>query len=185
MGVPGQPAPPGVIPQFVDQAVAAGVACDGSGRPQAAMGIACDDVTGDGLLDLLIGSYYDDFNTLYVQQPGRLFLDATVDFGLRDPTFSRYWNATDACCDLFELQVRQSEQGDLPGQLRIEAHERVDIARFGAHPHLVDRQRLAALRCTAVSERSDSPPAEPGPDCRYARRDRVPDVRGSFRPHEQ
>ena len=57
--------------------LSSGVACDGSGRPQAAMGIACDDINGDGLLDMLVGNYYNDSNTLYIQQPGRFFVDAT------------------------------------------------------------------------------------------------------------
>ena len=68
-----QPDSPGKIPQFADQAVPSGVACDGSGRPQASMGIACDDINSDGLLDLLIGNYYNEPNTLYIQEPGRLF----------------------------------------------------------------------------------------------------------------
>jgi hypothetical protein len=82
-----QPDAAGGTPQFVDHGLLSGTACDGSGRPQASMGIACDDITGDGLLDLLVGNFYKDFCTLYIQQPGRFFVDSTREYGLVEPTF--------------------------------------------------------------------------------------------------
>ncbi len=72
--------------QFMDHGLLSGAACDGSGRPQASMGIACDDVTGDGLLDMLVGNFYQDFCTLYIQQPGRFFVDSSREYRLVEPT---------------------------------------------------------------------------------------------------
>jgi hypothetical protein len=77
----------GSVPQFMDEGTLTGTAFDRSGRSQASMGVACDDVNGDSLLDLLIGNYYNDCNTLYIQQPGRLFADETREFALQDPSF--------------------------------------------------------------------------------------------------
>ncbi len=78
---------PGADPHFTDQGTLTGLAFDREGRTQASMGIACDDVNGDGLLDILLGNYYNDCNTLYIQQPGGLFVDETREYGLRDPSF--------------------------------------------------------------------------------------------------
>lgn len=75
------------VPQFVDEGTLRGIAFDSTGSPQASMGIACDDINGDGLLDLLVANYYNDANTLYVQQPGGFFSDETREFGMRDPSF--------------------------------------------------------------------------------------------------
>jgi hypothetical protein len=36
---------------------------------------------------LFLGNYYNEADTLYIQEAGRLFVDATVEYGLRDPTF--------------------------------------------------------------------------------------------------
>ncbi|MBM4090581.1 MAG: tetratricopeptide repeat protein [Planctomycetes bacterium] len=76
----------GAVPQFTDQGILAGVAFDRAGREQASMGIAADDVNNDGELDLLVANYYNDSNTLYLQQSG-FFSDETYGFGLREPSF--------------------------------------------------------------------------------------------------
>ena len=52
--------------------------------------------------------------------------------------------------------------------------------RFGGIP-----ERPAALADSAISHRPDSRPARTGIHRRHAGRDRVADVRGGFRPHEQ
>jgi tetratricopeptide (TPR) repeat protein len=73
--------------RFTDHGALCGLGCDGTGRPQASMGIACEDVNGNGTLDLLVGNYYNDFCTLYLQEPGNLYSDVTREYNLRDATF--------------------------------------------------------------------------------------------------
>lgn len=68
--------------RFSDEALERGLAYSGTGRAQACMGIAADDLTGDGVLDLFITNFYADYNTLYRQLPGALFRDETNDCGL-------------------------------------------------------------------------------------------------------
>jgi tetratricopeptide (TPR) repeat protein len=82
-----EPGTAGTDIRFADHGALCGLACDGTGRPQASMGIACDDVNGNGTLDLVIGNYYNDFCTLYLQEPGNLYADATREYNLREATF--------------------------------------------------------------------------------------------------
>ncbi len=70
-----------------ESAVISGLAFDRDGRPQACMGIAAEDANEDGLLDFFVTNYYLESNTLYLQQPGGIFLDGTRDAGLREPSF--------------------------------------------------------------------------------------------------
>lgn len=67
---------------FTEDALARGLAYSGTGRAQACMGVAAADLSGDGLLDLLVTNFYKDYNTLYMQVPGGLFRDETNVGGL-------------------------------------------------------------------------------------------------------
>lgn len=78
----------GPIPVFTEQGMIAGVAVDGDGAAQGSMGIAADDVDGDGLADLFVTNFYHESNTLYSQATQGMFLDATRAFRLRDPSFA-------------------------------------------------------------------------------------------------
>ncbi|MEQ1827572.1 MAG: FG-GAP-like repeat-containing protein [Pirellula sp.] len=69
-----------------DQALLQGLAYDSDGKAQACMGIASGDVDGDGLIDLLVTNYYDEPNTLYLQQSSGVFRDATKASGLIAPS---------------------------------------------------------------------------------------------------
>ena len=80
---------PGAIPKFEESAVYSGLAFDGEGRSQACMGIAADDADGNGLLDLFVTNYYNESNTLYLQQPTATFTDATVASGLREASLKQ------------------------------------------------------------------------------------------------
>ena len=77
---------PGGPPLFAEQALPTGLALNYDGRPEACMGIAAGDSDGDGLIDLFVGNYYLESNTLYRQQPGGLFIDASRDAALHAPS---------------------------------------------------------------------------------------------------
>lgn len=77
-----QPATAGL--QYLDEAFRLGTAVDGAGRAQACMGVAADDVDGDGRFDLFVTNFEDEANTLYQQQDGGLFTDRTREFALDD-----------------------------------------------------------------------------------------------------
>jgi hypothetical protein len=79
---------PGGTLRFVEQGLLAGLAFDADGLAQACMGIAAGDADGDGLVDLYVSNFYNESDTLYVQQPGGLFIDKTRAAGLRDPAFA-------------------------------------------------------------------------------------------------
>jgi tetratricopeptide (TPR) repeat protein len=72
--------------QFVEQALAAGLAFDVNGLPQSNMGVAAGDADGNGLIDLYVTNFYNLSDILYLQQPGGIFLDVTREAGLREPS---------------------------------------------------------------------------------------------------
>lgn len=74
-------------PRFAETALLAGLAFDGQGKAQACMGVAAGDANGDGRLDLFVTNFYQEPNTLYLQQSADLFDDATAPAGLREPSF--------------------------------------------------------------------------------------------------
>ncbi len=80
---------PGGVPRWKDEALLRGLAFNRDGAGQACMGIAVDDVDGDGQLDLFVTNYYDDHNTLYLQELEGLFLDKTREFGLYEPSLKQ------------------------------------------------------------------------------------------------
>lgn len=73
------------VPRFVENGTLSGLAYDRNGVAQASMGVAADDATGDGHIDLFVTNFYDDANTFYVPEAsGRMYRDQTVEFGLRE-----------------------------------------------------------------------------------------------------
>jgi hypothetical protein len=71
---------------FKEDGLLAGVAVNAAGRPEAGMGIAAGDCDGDGDDDLLITHLTGETNTLYLNQGGGQFEDATARSGLGAPS---------------------------------------------------------------------------------------------------
>ncbi len=67
---------------FKEEGVQRGVAYNGMGQTQANMGIALDDVDGDGLLDLFVTHLTEETNTFWRQRPRGLFRDETASHRL-------------------------------------------------------------------------------------------------------
>lgn len=67
---------------FKDEAITAGVAVNEDGREQAGMGSTSADYNGDGKLDIFKTNFSDDTSTLYQNQGGGVFIDATFAAGL-------------------------------------------------------------------------------------------------------
>lgn len=74
-------------PRFRETATSLGLAYDANGLPQACMGVAAGDLNGDQRLDLFVTNFYDQSNTLYLNQEGTVFVDATSRSGLKDPGY--------------------------------------------------------------------------------------------------
>ena len=71
---------------FVDEALYSGVAMNGSGQPEASMGIAADDYDNDGDLDLFLSHLMGESNTLYRNDGDRGFVDVSARAGLAGPS---------------------------------------------------------------------------------------------------
>ncbi len=69
---------------FTDESLFIGVGYDGTGVAEGSMGVDCGDYNGDGWLDLIVAN--SEKATLYKNEEGLLFVDATADSGLRQPT---------------------------------------------------------------------------------------------------
>ena len=68
--------------RFREEALAAGLAVTADGREQAGMGVDAGDVDGDGLLDLVKTNFSQDYTSLYRNEGGGLFVDASFRSGL-------------------------------------------------------------------------------------------------------
>jgi hypothetical protein len=73
--------------RLAEGAMEAGLALSEEGHEQAGMGIAWDDVNGDGRLDLYVTNFVDDYSTLYESVGEGLFEDATRRARLAQPTW--------------------------------------------------------------------------------------------------
>ncbi len=66
-----------------DQGFASGLAFNEDGLAMASMGIAADDINGDGRLDFYVTTFKDESKILFLQDAAGLFVDATNAAGLR------------------------------------------------------------------------------------------------------
>ncbi|MCA9083558.1 MAG: VCBS repeat-containing protein [Planctomycetaceae bacterium] len=69
-----------------DNALLSGTAFDRDGKAQACMGIAADDVDGNGLTDLFVTNYYAEANSLYLQIAPQQFVESSRSAELYDPS---------------------------------------------------------------------------------------------------
>ena len=73
--------------RFVEQGVLTGLAYNATGNAQSAMGIAAGNANQDGRLDLLVTNFTREVNTLYVHQPGNVWMDGIRESGLAEPGY--------------------------------------------------------------------------------------------------
>ena len=69
---------------FTDESIFIGVGYDDRGTAEGSMGIDCADYNGDGWFDLIVAN--SEKATLYKNEEGFFFTDATADSGLEQPT---------------------------------------------------------------------------------------------------
>ncbi len=75
--------------RFEEVAQTAGVACNGSGKATASMGVVADDLDEDGRIDIFITNFLNEANTLHRSLGGGLFADVTLAANLYAPSHSR------------------------------------------------------------------------------------------------
>ena len=74
--------------RFSDQSLRANAAFGESGISQAGMGASWGDYDGDGLADIFVTNFEDDYNTLYHNDGGGQFSDVSFDAGLARPSLN-------------------------------------------------------------------------------------------------
>jgi hypothetical protein len=77
--------------RFSDVANMAGVATNEDAKQQAGMGTDIGDYNDDGRLDVVVTNFSHDWNTLYRNDGGGFFTDATFEAGLRDGYLPLAW----------------------------------------------------------------------------------------------
>ena len=73
---------------FTEVGLMTGVAVSEDGHEQAGMGVAIGDYNGDGLLDIFVTNFSDDYSTLYRHDPDHTYTDVSTRAGLGTAT----WN---------------------------------------------------------------------------------------------
>jgi hypothetical protein len=71
---------------FEDATEASGAAYDEKGQAQSGMGVDAEDVDGDGLPELFVTNFANEYNTLYQNLGKGTFMDSTPFFGLAADT---------------------------------------------------------------------------------------------------
>ena len=112
---------------FTEVGTWTGCALDENGAAQASMGVAVGDMNGDGLLDIFVNNFSEDFSTLYRGLPVGLFEDVSKKSGVGPATYRTLaWGASFADLD---------NDGDLDIVV-INGHIYPQIDR---HPELIGR----------------------------------------------
>ncbi len=71
---------------FDDATDLSGAAFDINGQAQSGMGVDAEDVNGDGLPELFVTNFANEYNTLYMNYGKGIFFDHTAFFGLASDT---------------------------------------------------------------------------------------------------
>jgi len=112
---------------FVEVGFRRGVDLDANGKEQAGMGIACGDVTGDGVPDLFVTNFSGEANAFYASRASKSgaaprFSDRTHAVGLGGPSLPLLGWGTgmidadlDGDLDLFVMNGHVYPQADAPG----------------------------------------------------------------------
>ncbi|MSR61676.1 MAG: CRTAC1 family protein [Planctomycetes bacterium] len=106
--------------RFKEAALNLGMAVRQDGVPQGGMGGALGDYDGDGVIDLWVSNYVEDYSTLFRGKKGGFFDDVTNKVGLRRDTWSMVgWGCglvdfdSDGDVELFEINGHVYPQVDL------------------------------------------------------------------------
>ncbi len=130
-----------VTPKFVEQGIISGCAFDLGGKAQASMGVAADDADGDGLIDLFVTNFYNEYNVLYRQLPGGVFSDVSSEARLKEPSLVKLGFGT------------QFLDGDLDGWPDlVVANGHVDDFRSHGIPFRMQAQYFANLGAGRFAE---------------------------------
>jgi len=134
---------------FQEVGVPASVAFDANGAAQASMGIAAGDVDGDGLLDLFVTNFSEDFSTLYKGLGSGFFADVSRETGVGPATFRPLsWGTALADFD---------NDGDLDLAIA-DGHIYPQVDR---HPEFVGGYRQRNMLLENRSLRADAPAGAP------------------------
>ena len=122
---------------FEDLTEVSGAAVSEAGYRQASMGVDAEDVTGDGLPELFVTNFENDYNTLYRNLDGRNFQDVSASAGIvKDSLPYVGWG-----CALADL-----DNDGLPDMFVVNGHVDDNLQQLGrpipqAEPALVWRNR--------------------------------------------
>ena len=107
--------------RFAEEALMAGVAYSGEGVTQGCMGAAWGDYDNDGLFDLFVTNFADEYNALYKNEGGGFFADVSFAAGTgAAPAELVSWGTgffdydNDGDRDLFVANGHTYPQADLP-----------------------------------------------------------------------
>ena len=107
--------------RFAEEALMAGVAYSGEGVAQGCMGAVWGDYDNDGLFDLFVTNFADEYNALYRNEGGGFFVDVSFVVGIgAAPAELVSWGTgffdydNDGDRDLFVANGHTYPQADLP-----------------------------------------------------------------------
>ena len=130
---------------FKEIGVVSSAAFDVNGAAQASMGLAVGDADGDGVLDIFVTNFSEDFSTLYKGQGGAFFEDVSRTTGVGPLTYKPLSWGT-AMADL-----------DNDGDLDIVVADGHIYPQIDAHAQLIGTYRQRNLLLENRSVRLDAP----------------------------